>query len=367
MTPADATAPLFQGGAHERGRAQARLRPQAAAQVRAAIRQRLGGAAAVLARRDIRALNADLCRYARTRTPDLVAEAAGVAEGWGLALDELMDFLHLPVLLDVAEAAAPAADGCSAFAATDAGGAVWLGKNRDYRGEHALLQAVIAHHDPAWGGTAILCVGSLGAPGAFSSGLNSHGLALADTQVTTRDHGPGLSRYFLMTDLLVRCRTVAQALARIGELRHAGGGCLVLADAKGNRAAVDLGHATVLSETAEGDAGVARTNHHPQGALAAQVLHRPGEPMGQSSQARLATLGDRLRTGPRAAVPAGEVPDWAVAMMGSHDGPRGAGLCRHGQDGDARTISTALFAPGERVLYYCGGPPCATPWQRFAL
>ena len=105
-------------------------------------------------------------------------------------------------------------------------------KNRDYRGEHGALQQVFRHRDPERGARVLLCVGSLGSPGAFSSGINSDGLAVADTQIGTRDHGIGWLRYFLMTALLRECGCVADALAFIAAVPHAGGGSLVLGDAR---------------------------------------------------------------------------------------------------------------------------------------
>src|SRR3546814_3909336 len=78
--------------------------------------------------------------------------------------------------------------------------------------------------------------------------MNSGGLALADTAVATTDHGVGWLRYFLMTRLLARHATVAAALEDIRGLAHAGGGSLVLADASGALAAVDLGHSKVCTE-----------------------------------------------------------------------------------------------------------------------
>ena len=86
-------------------------------------------------------------------------------------------------------------------------------KNRDHRGAVGGLQRVFRHADPEWGGRRVLCVSSLGAPGAFAGGINTDGLAVADTQVGTSDHGEGWLRPFLMTRLLRECATVADAVA----------------------------------------------------------------------------------------------------------------------------------------------------------
>jgi hypothetical protein len=39
--------------------------------------------------------------------------------------------------------------------------------NRDLRGEHVGQHRVMLHADPAWRGRELLCVGSLGSPGAY--------------------------------------------------------------------------------------------------------------------------------------------------------------------------------------------------------
>ncbi|MDW8443160.1 MAG: hypothetical protein RML45_01695 [Acetobacteraceae bacterium] len=38
--------------------------------------------------------------------------------------------------------------------------------------------------------------------------MNSDGLAVADTQIPTADHGPGMLRYLLMNRLLATCSRV---------------------------------------------------------------------------------------------------------------------------------------------------------------
>lgn len=171
----------LEGDAVARGRGQALACPEMAPAVREAIRGRLAEAPA----RDARMTRfLDAQREATARlAPEALAEIEGIAEGFGLAPTEVFEFLHLGCLADLAEIPA-GTDGCSAFSA---GGIV--AKNRDFRPEHKALQRVFLHRDPAWGGRAVLCLGSLGAPGAWSSGMNSDGFALADTQIATADHG----------------------------------------------------------------------------------------------------------------------------------------------------------------------------------
>lgn len=365
MAPTPPWPIVLAGDAAARGRAQAAARPELFASVREAIAVRLEAAKPVLARPRLAALLREMVSYAEEAAPLAVAEARGVAQGYGLAFDDLMAFLHLPVLLDAAKAEGPAGDGCSAWVARDGDGGRWLAKNRDYGGEHAVLQQLFRHQGPGLGMGPLLCLGSLGAPGAFSSGMNAEGLALVDTQVPTQDHGPGLCRYLLMTEILARAATVDEALALIRGLRHAGGGCLLLADRYGGAAAVELGHRHLDIES--GDAPwLARTNHHLSPPLAPLTLRRPGEPMGRSSHGRLATLRAALPP----AVPLRDAPAFARRVMAGHKAdapPCGEGLCRHGEDGASRTISSVLFESRARRLYLCDGAPCAGEWRVFAL
>jgi hypothetical protein len=351
------------GDALARGRAQAET--PAAGPVVQAIRLRLGERTALFARADVRACLARQWDFAAANCGEEMAEMTGVAEGFGIAPRDLFDFLHLGIVADLAGAAAPAvtaADGCSAWALAGTEEGPALGKNRDFRGEHAGLQRVFLHADPAWpGGRRVLCIGSLGAPGAYSSGMNSDGLALADTAVATSDHGVGWLRYFLMTRLLARHATVAEALDDIRGLAHAGGGSLVLADAGGALAAVDLGHRKVQVEKVRVETGrsdwMARTNHFAPGSVA-------GAPDSAASSAdsegRLATLHRVLKTGQQSLAVLRQV-------MASHDRDGASGLCRHAEGGDSRTLSGAVFACRARLLYFCPGNPCETEWLRYTM
>lgn len=324
---------VLEGDAVARGRGQAAACPEMAEAVRDAIRGRLAQAPARNARMT-RFLDAQREATARL-APDALAEIAGIAEGFGLDPAEVFDFLHLGCLADLF--AAPAdTDGCSAFSSRGV-----VAKNRDFRPEHKALQRVFLHRDPAWGGRSVLCLGSLGAPGAWSSGMNSDGFALADTQIPTADHGPGILRYFLMTRLLARCATVEEALAEIAALPHAGGGSLVLGDASGAAASVELRHSRV--DVARG-AWVAHTNHYVAAPDAlAPVPHSAG---------RLAVLEAALSADP-ACDPR--------SLLAAH-APEA--VCRHAPD-PSPTLAGAVWDCRDRSAWIADGPPCSTPWVRF--
>jgi predicted choloylglycine hydrolase len=346
---------ILEGDAFARGLGQARAAPDMAEAVRAAVHGRLEQGDALLARPAIRRWLEEQRRFTERHAPAALAETRGIAQGFELAQDDLFAYLHLGIVADLA-----AVEGCTAWSMAATADGPLLVKNRDFRGEHAGLQRVFRHRDPAWGGRELLCVGSLGSPGAYSSGMNSDGLALADTHIATDDHGPGWLRYFLMTELLTSCATVAHAVQRIEAVPHAGGGSLALADRAGAIAVVELGHKRIAVRTAS-SGWLARTNHFLSPGLAQRNLSSAGyDPMGVTSRARLATIRAAL-------LQANETldADGAGAIMAGHIEGDCEGLCRHGEDGDPRTISTAIFAPGTGRLLISSGPPCSSRWYRF--
>ncbi len=344
---------LLVGNAYDRGRAQADCGASLVAAVQDAIDMRLAQAEALLEKPSIQAFLGEQVRLLESLDQDSFAEIAGLADGFGRSFTSIHAYLHLGVLADFAT------DGCSAWSwGSPAPNGPLLAKNRDYRGEHARLQRVFLHRDLARPGEAVLCVGSLGSPGAFSSGMNAHGLALVDTHVSTRDHGPGLLRYFLMTRLLWNCRSVDEALRLIAEVPHTGGGTVVMADASGACAAVELGHRVWSAEASR--LYVARTNHFLSPECASSWLPSASDPMATSTKGRYARLRSWLES--RAGAPT--VPE-AASLMRSHGEGGQEALCRHGEDGDARTISCAIFAPAELRLYFASREPCAGAWNSF--
>ncbi len=342
------------GDAFTRGRAQATLCPDSIATVTAFVSARLEATAPLLGQpRIARYLDAQW-DFANTHDPNGIAELCGIAAGYRLDVRALFAFLHAGQLAGLPD------DGCSAWAFVHPDHGAIVVKNRDLRGPALPLQRVFRHSDPAWSDRIVLCVGSLGAPGAYSSGVNSDGLALVDTQVVTTDQGVGMLRYFMMTRLLSGCADVAEAVDALRAMRHAGGGTLILGDAGGHVAAVELGHSKIWVEQ-RSDGFVARTNHFLSDLLADRLLIAPGDPGTDNSRARLAMLAGWLAA--QAAVPSTEQ---AMAVMATHDTPEHAGLCRHGQTGGSTTISASLFACRPGSLYFASGNPCQGAWARLA-
>ncbi len=348
----------LRGAAYDRGRLQAELCPDKVADVTVAITRRLRELGPALAEPKVIDWLDAQHTFTRDNDPDGFVEVQGIAEGFGIAPDALFACFFGDVITDLA-ATPSLADGCTAWAAprTESGSVVV--KNRDVRGARGELQGVFRHEDPEWGGRRILCVGSLGCPGAFSSGINSVGLAVADTQVGTIDHGEGWLRSFLMTRILRDCTTVGEAVALVFRVPHAGGGTLLLGDATGAVAAIELGHGRIGAEEPGEASYVARTDHFLTDRLRGRDL-APQEDIGaRNSRARLATLEHALRE-----MPMPFAHDAIRALMSRHGDTASAGLCRHDEKRNLQTISCAIYDCKAPALSFSFGPPCEAAWTR---
>lgn len=356
----DAALPVFDlaGAAYDRGRQQAALAPERAADVGVAVTLRLRELGRALAAPKVVEWLDLQHAFTRDHDPDGFVEVQGIAEGFGLAADALFASLFGNAVADLAGDPA-LSEACTAWAAPHGESGPIVVKNRDARGAAAALACVTRHRDPEWGGRRVLCVGSLGAPGALAGGINTDGLAVADTEVGTPDHGEGWLRGLLMNRMLRDCATVAEAVALAFRVPHAGGGTIVMADAKGAVAAVELTHGAVAAED-PGDTGyVARSNHFASERLAGHDIAPHRDAGARVSRARVATLDQALR--------AIEIPyplETVRKLMARHGDSASAGLCRHDAGRGVRTIAGMIFECRAPALLVSNGPPCEGRWTR---
>jgi predicted choloylglycine hydrolase len=350
----------LRGSAYDRGRLQAQLRPDRIADVTVAVTRRLRELGPALAVPKVIGWLDTQHAFMRDNDPDGYVEVQGIAEGFGIAADALFACFYGNIIADLAGEPS-LSEACTAWAAPRGENGPIVVKNRDARGTHGDLQCVFRHTDPEWSGRRVLCVGSLGAPGAFAGGINTNGLAVADTQVGTADHGEGWLRSFLMTRILRECATVAEAVGLVFRTPHAGGGTLLFGDATGAVAAIELTHHAVTAEE-PGDTGyVARTNHFVSERLQGHDLAPPDDIGARTSRARIATLDHALR--------ALSLPFTIHAvqeLMGRHGDSATAALCRHEETRDTRTIGCAIFDCKTPALHISLDSPCAGPWVRVA-
>jgi len=296
-------------------------------------------------------------RFMSENDPEGMAELRGIAQGFDLPEPELFTHLHLGTLRDI-KGGATLVDGCSAWAVADGPDGPLVVKNRDYSGLHLGVQCIAEHRGADIAGEAMLCLGSLGSPGAYSSGMNARGLALADTQVAVATHRVGWLRYFLMTRILARCANVAEAIEFIRAIPHAGGGTLVMADTSGAIATVELGAQSVSVELSS-HAPVWRTNHYISPELQDQTLLPKGDIISDNSQTRFSLLQNRL-----------DRQSWSIKqaklLMATHP-DAGAPVCQHGEDDAAQTISSVVYSCRLGEMAFCEGNPCIGLWQHFHL
>jgi isopenicillin-N N-acyltransferase like protein len=339
------------GGPFERGHQQGAVAPHLHDHVRRWIERRIDRADAAL--RDVRARQVarDLAAFAEHHCSEAIAEARGIAQVFALSPDDVLKSWQVA-------AYAQAGGGCSLVAWSDGRNAL-LAKTRDVPADTLPIQSVFRQRSADFQAGAILSLSTLGSAAAASSGVNAAGLALADAAVPTRDHGSGILRYLLMQRLLDRCRTVREAIDEIRDTPHAGGGSLLLADAEGAIAAVEIGHRKLGIEL-KSQGVIARTNHHLDAALGPARAEAAGSEGGQSSRKRLARI-EAAMAGAES-VPS---PETLASLMSMHG--EGA-LCRHATpSSDIATISLAILDPARRALAVSDGPPCCSPVSSLQL
>lgn len=292
-------------------------------------------------------------QFHETHDPEGLAELTGVADAFGLPETDLFAHLHLGTLRDM-KCGAVLLDGCSAWAVPGGPEGPLLVKNRDFSGLHLGIQCVMRHAGSDIATGQVLSLGSLGSLAAWSSGINAAGLAVADTQVAVNRHRVGWLRYFLLPRLLARAQTVADALALIRSLPHAGGGTLVLADRDGATAAVELSATGPVIATG----GLQwRTNHYTAPTTQGETLGPDGDRIAGNSHRRFDYLGQVLpeRSWTKSA---------AKTLMSAHPGPKTAPLCQHADGADgAETISSVIYSCTVNGMEISEGTPCLGRWQ----
>lgn len=291
-----------------------------------------------------------------THLPEMCELISGIAEGLGMGVRELFNRHVNYALEDRRNAPEPDPDGCSVFAVRTGNG-VLVSKNRDNPPWYKPLQSLIHQSDPAWGGREVACISAFGSSPTASSGINSDGLCMVDTAVRTADLGIGVLRYYLMDAILYRCGDVPEAVEFIRSLPHLGGGNIVIGDAAGRMAALEISNSKVTVEDDAGRGWVARTNHFLDPHQAARLMTVPGSEARLDSEARLAYLNERLSPG---------VGDWTAAdcmtILAYHGDEGHAALCRHGDT--TLTLSGTVYDAVGGSLTQSVGTPCDDKWLR---
>jgi isopenicillin-N N-acyltransferase-like protein len=289
--------------------------------------------------------------------PNTLAMVQGLSDALELPWDQFFPYTIASYLTDRLKIS-NRPEGCTCWAAAGAAtldGAPILAKNRDYRPDHLPLQC-LARVTPIQG-HAYLCLTSAGSPGVFSSGINAVGLAVADTHVVSNNIGPGIARYSLMMQILEQFSSTREAIDYISTVPHFGDGTIVLADAQGDLAAVELAHSVQAVRLPVKDY-VVSTNHFSEPDTSAfWVENNPPRLVGNSRMRRQV-----VETSLEADFGRVDIP-WAQALMARHGDDLSA-ICRHPEmDAHSVSISAVIFLPRQASLYVTNGLPCQNPYE----
>src|SRR5437588_3129539 len=95
------------------------------------------------------------------------------------------------------------------------------------------------------------------------SGMNEHGLALANMEINRKGSFPKAMPYTLLyRTVLEQCRTVDEAIELLKRTPRQTPNNLMLMDATGDRTVVELSPEEVVIRRADDDAALISTNHH---------------------------------------------------------------------------------------------------------
>jgi len=229
---------------------------------------------------------------------------------------------------------------------------------------------LIVRHNAATDGYASVCltyplgVGCVG-------GVNEAGLALTYNHAFATDFhdGPGMLPSVLAQDCLDRCATVAEATQVLGETPVANGGIMTVADAGGERAAIELS-CTRMRERRTDDTALVSFNKYghadmeavevPLDAVATGVID--GLWLHETNIERQRRIDDLIDGAPAV---------WDDAfirrVMGDHNGGAGGNLtlCRHYDMGD--TLATILLDTGRRTMRLAWGHACTAEYVDYSV
>jgi isopenicillin-N N-acyltransferase-like protein len=299
----------------------------------------------------------EMLRYAgrcakeiRAYSPEVFDELEGMAEGAGMALEEVIavtlheEFYHQGIL--------PKADHCTAIAAgppETADKHAYVGQTWDwFVSLYGVSQMLL------WKRAEGPSVLAYAYPGLWvGAGLNSEGIALCWTSTQGKDiAGPrvGIPSYVLIAQMLYQ-KSLNDALEEVRRAKHAGWFTFVLADGAGRLVNVEGSPVELAIEEHKGhlarvDFGSRKLTGTPEGQ---QVKYHPrcqkmydllGESSGKLNSVRLREL----------------LSDHSICTCDGTDEPR-----------QVRTLDAMLFDTTKREAFVTRGPIGSRPWTRFGF
>jgi isopenicillin-N N-acyltransferase like protein len=290
--------------------------------------------------------------------PDGYDEFLGIARGAGLSAEELFIVNGVTDLRDIliCAGAGPVTssadeEGCSAFVVTrdcSASGRLLAGQNWDLAADNMPFVRLV-HRRPDSSPETI----SLTLTGCLSLiGLNSEGVAVGTTNISTSDARPGV-QYLSLIHRALGCRSAGQAATAIEQAQRAAAHFYYLADSGGN--ALGLECSATRSRRFQVKQGTfVRCNH----ALAHEIQQIEFPPLTASSACRHRRLDQLLQS---------QAEPLTVArlkrFLGDHDGGENA-ICRHATPPhDMSTNASVIMSPETGEIHACRAQPHVGAWQ----
>lgn len=303
-------------------------------------------------------------------------QAMSAASGVPLRRLALLNALE-PVLSDLSKTVVTGAEtACSALAvgpARSGGRGAIVAHNFDYL---PLVQPFYCVRDERPAGRLRSLQFTAAPLAGVIDGLNEAGLAVTYNYAFTTDGGgsPAPTLSMRLGEVLAECRTVAEAIAALGARSRWGSGLIMLADAAGDVASLEISRTLCIARRA-GDSGVvSHANRYCSSAgcavqIRTDAVHGPAAPAalrGRRVHASSEQRETRLRERTRSAALLG--PDEIAAIMSDHGAegvPSADTLCMHSDYW--HTTACVQLLPAERRLRIAYAPACAAQYVEFSL
>jgi hypothetical protein len=261
--------------------------------------------------------------------------------------------------------------GCTAVAlapeASASGGAQLL-YNHDFPARFSRY-LIVRRATPADGYATVVLTYPLGV--GCVAGVNDQGLLVSYNHAFATDFhdGPGMLPSVLSQDCLERCATVQEAIELFETTPSTNGGIVTVADAAGERAAIELSCTQTRVRRADGPALVSFNKY---GHADMEAVEVPLEAVATGVVSGLWLHETNIERQRRIDVLVDHAPavwdqPFVESVMGDHDGAAGGNLtlCRHYDMGD--TLATVILDSATRTLRVSWGHACAANYVDYGL
>lgn len=310
-------------------------------------------AAPGMSRQELLALAGESLPVFASFCPETYAEFSGIAEGAGLSREELLIGNGYTDFVDLVRRHVPGPSECT-FCALETQASA---NDRQYVGQTWDMSATAFPHVVAFrraprSAPTSLTVTTAGCLSLI--GVNEHGIAVGNTNLTPHDARPGIM--YLATIHTVLAQTSFEAAVRVvTEAPRMSGHFFYIAGPAGELAAIEttaLRHVVLEPDPA----GIlAHANHYDAPELVAYVNQTdPSE----NSTTREARMWELLRGRGDHGL------DSLWSILRDHEAP----LCRHAaSETDTRTCAAAIISPTDRLIRMTKGNPCEAGYVDMAL